>query len=314
METTQLASLATQVRMLPAQGAGRGRRLHRLTDLFAAAEAESALRAATGASASSDVLALARDVWNGGRADAEPLSDDVAARQRLRETVSSPSFLSVVPDWVRELREIASERPDTGACTLATALQLWAWTMNHFHSERLGDGDSTPQAVDELADALCPLLAARCLVLEVAGKAPGARADRGQRADLCHVHAAHTAALMGAACAELVFGYRRHLVWDAEGCMVCYGGDELDALEGLIPGIATSARAAADVVEADGSHAAKAGPCARFDGLDTFTRLRSRLDGCLSGARLAKERAAAGLVGPADGSGAMPATAATGEQ
>jgi hypothetical protein len=51
-----------------------------------------------------------------------------------------------------------------------------------------------------------------------------------------------------------------------------------------------------DVVEADGSHPEKAGPCARFDGVDTFMRLRNRLDGCLTCARIAKDRAAAAIA------------------
>ena len=113
--------------------------------------------------------------------------------------------------------------------------------------------------------------------------------------DLCHAHAARAAAAVGGVCAELVYGYRRHLAWDAEGCSTCYGAEALDELEGLIPGIASSARGCTDVVEADGSHPAKAGPCARFDGVEPFTRLRARLDGCLTGARLAKDRAAAEL-------------------
>ncbi|HSK08667.1 MAG TPA: hypothetical protein VK911_03760, partial [Vicinamibacterales bacterium] len=44
-----------------------------------------------------------------------------------------------------------------------------------------------------------------------------------------------------------------------------------------------------------GSHEAKAGPCVRFPGLDDFNRLRAKLDGCLTGARLAKDRAAEAL-------------------
>jgi hypothetical protein len=109
------------------------------------------------------------------------------------------------------------------------------------------------------------------------------------------VQTARSAGLVAATCAELVFGYRRHLAWDTEGCASCYGADDLDELEGLMPGIASSARACTDVVESDGSHPVKAGPCARFDGVETFSRLRTRLDGCLTGARLARERAATAL-------------------
>jgi hypothetical protein len=50
------------------------------------------------------------------------------------------------------------------------------------------------------------------------------------------------------------------------------------------------------VIEADGAHSPKAGPCVRFEGLEEFERLRRRLDGCLTGARLAKDRAAQSLT------------------
>jgi hypothetical protein len=114
--------------------------------------------------------------------------------------------------------------------------------------------------------------------------------------DLCHVQAAHAAGEAGRICAELVFGYNRHPAWDAADCASCYRAEDLEILEQLIPGIPTGARACSDVIEADGGHAAKAGPCARFDGLEAFTRLRVRLDGCLTGSRLAKDRAADSLT------------------
>jgi hypothetical protein len=67
----------------------------------------------------------------------------------------------------------------------------------------------------------------------------------------------------------------------------------MDGLENLIPGIAA---VATDVVGADGSHPEKAGPCVSGKGLDEFKRLRSRLDQCLTGSMLAKDRAAEALT------------------
>jgi hypothetical protein len=100
---------------------------------------------------------------------------------------------------------------------------------------------------------------------------------------------------VGRICAELVFGYNRHPSWEAEGG-ACFQGEGLDDMEPIIPGIGASARVMTDVVEADGSHAPKAGPCVRFKGMETFTRLRGKLDGCLTGSRLAKDRAAQALT------------------
>ncbi|HEY0593678.1 MAG TPA: acyl-CoA dehydrogenase, partial [Thermoanaerobaculia bacterium] len=194
-------------------------------------------------------------------------------------------FLALLPGWIRELRAIAASRPDGGACTVASALELWSWTMRHFRA-----GNETG-AVDELSGAIAALLAARALALRAAETA-GSAEEAQLRTDLAAVAAARGASAAGATCAELVFGYRRHLVWDEAGCATCFDADALDDLEELIPGIASGARVSSDVIESDGSHAAKRGPCVRFDGLDAFMRLRGRLDGCLTGTRIAKDRAA----------------------
>lgn len=263
MQTTQISSLGE-------------RQLNRLIDLHASAEAAAALQAAA---SRSDVLASADAVFGGALVDRELVTDE--ARDRFRDAVTTPEFLALLPDWVAELRKAALLQPDSGACTVATALELWSWTLKHLQQNAA--------VVDELAEAVCPLLAARCLALDVANEtAPQLRRD------LSHAFAARSAARAGAACAELVFGYRRHLVWGAEGCATCYDSEELDGLEGFIPGIA--GYAGVDVLEADGSHPAKAGPCVRFDGVDSFLRLRRKLDGCLTGARIARDRAGSAIA------------------
>jgi hypothetical protein len=297
MITTSATTLSDFLRRLPEDPAARALALQRLTDTYAAGEAIVALRSAADAAAATGgplaaALASAAALWDGrgfGKVD-----DEAAARalRQLLEAVTSPAFLAVIPDWVLELRQIAGLRPGTGACTIATGLQLWAWTMRHMQQ-------GTPRhetAITELANASCWLLAARCQVLQMEVLAPPAAAGSASfSADLSHALAARAAAIVATTCAEIVYGYRRHPSWDAEGCSSCYAADDLDELEGLMPGIASSARAHADVVEADGSHAAKAGPCVRVTGLEEFARLRAKLDGCMTGARLAKDRAAAAL-------------------
>jgi hypothetical protein len=296
MQATLIATLADHVRNLPAEGAARDRRLHRLTDLVASTEAIAALQAATvrmpeGADLKT-ALASAADLLDAGLGDPRR-DEDPALGDRLRAAIVAPEFLSFLPGWVRALRELASEQPDSGACTLASALELWSWTMDHFRTGEGARAESASRAADVLAETLAPLLAARCFVMDLEAT-PAARTQL--RADLSQVYASRAAAQTGAACAELVFGYRRHLVWDAEGCASCFSGDELDDLEAMIPGIASGARMSSDVVEADGSHPSKRGPCAHFEGVEAFTRLRSRLDGCLTGAGIARDRAAAALA------------------
>jgi hypothetical protein len=110
--------------------------------------------------------------------------------------------------------------------------------------------------------------------------------------DLCHLQSARAAGEVGRICAELVHGYNPHPAWDETSCHACYLHDELASLEGIIPGIQSSAPAYSDVVEVGTQHPEKAGPCVKFAGLEDFVRLRLKLDGCLTGARLAKDRAA----------------------
>ena len=68
-------------------------------------------------------------------------------------------------------------------------------------------------------------------------------------------------------------------------------------MESLIPGIRErGARVHRRDRGRTGRIRSKPGPCASFHGLEQFTRLRVRLDGCLTGSRLAKDRAADALT------------------
>jgi len=207
-------------------------------------------------------------------------ADAAAALARATGAAEITAFDAVrhIPAWVRELREVASLWPDTGACTIATAFELWLTSA------------AFVEDADELTDVLSPLLAGRALILE-------AVTDCSQlRRDLSFIYAAQSAAQAGGACAEAVFGARRHLGWDAAGCSTCYGGDQIDDLEAVMLGFASAARIATDVVETDGAHAAKRGPCANFNGVEDFMRIRNRLDACLTGVRAAQQRAASALA------------------
>jgi hypothetical protein len=106
--------------------------------------------------------------------------------------------------------------------------------------------------------------------------------------DLCHVQSARASGEVSRICAELVYGYNRHPAWDAEGYKACFLKDDLDEYEGIIPGISTQA---VDVIT-NGAHPLKAGPCAGCAGSHEFLSLQNKLATCLTGARLAKDRAA----------------------
>ena len=249
--------------------------------------------------------------WMDAQLEATYEGPEAVQRLQLSMTMTNELFLAQFGNWIADMRRIASDRPGTGACTLGTAMQLWLWTLNHVQNATDADGaklyHKTRQGVTfPLADALCWLLAARQFILDVIeletkGAENPALADglAGTVAfftDLCHVQAARAAGEAGRICAEIVHGYNRHPAWNETSCHACYCADELQTLEGLIPGIDGSARAYSDVSESDESHPLKAGPCVKFAGLEDFVRLRAKLDGCLTGCRLAKDRAAEALT------------------
>jgi len=249
--------------------------------------------------------------WMDSQLEATYEGPEAVQRRQLSVTMTNEVFLAQFRQWIVEMRAIADRRPQTGACTVASAMQLWLWTLTHLQEAKDADGaplyhGSRQGVTFPMADALCWLLSVRSQILDVLeleerGPDNPAIADAVPGytqffTDLCHVQAARAAGEAGRICAELVMGYLRHPTWDEPGCTGCIGCDEADELEGLIPGFSASAHIYMDVVETDGSHAKKAGPCAKFEGLDTFRRLRARLDGCLTGSRLAKDRAAEALT------------------
>jgi alkylation response protein AidB-like acyl-CoA dehydrogenase len=249
--------------------------------------------------------------WMDAQLEATYEGPESVQRRQLSVTMTDDLFLAQFRQWIRDMRTIANDRPGTGACALATAMQLWLWSLERLQKVTDADGDKLYQSPRQgvtfpLADALCFLLASRAQILDVnelekKGPANPTVAEGLPGlvqflTDLCHVQAARAAGEVGRICAELVHGYNRHPAWDTEGCASCYQAEDLEAMEGLIPGIASVARGYTDVIEGDGSHPAKAGPCVRFEGLDQFARLRVRLDGCLTGSQLAKDRAAEALT------------------
>ena len=242
--------------------------------------------------------------WMDAQLEATYEGPEAVQRRQLTVTMTSEVFLAEFRAWIAEMRRIASTHPGTGACTLASAMQLWLWTLNHlqtatdatgyklYHGQRQG-------VTFPMADALCWLLASRCQILDVLELDSKGSSDptvsEGLEgtvqflSDLCHTQAAQAAGEVSRICAELVFGYNSHPAWDEEGCAACYQAQELEDLEETMPGISAFA---VDVVASNGSHPQKAGPCASCTGNSDFLRLQNKLCACLSGSRLAKDRAA----------------------
>lgn len=242
--------------------------------------------------------------WMDAQLEATYEGPEAVQRRQLSVTMTNPMFLTQLRSWIREMRSIAADRPGTGACALATAMTMWLWTLEHLQHSKDADGGKLYQSARQgvtfpLTDALCWLVAARCQILDVLrlekegaqdpSLAEGLPGLVNFMSDLCHVQAARASGEVSRICAELVFGYNRHPAWDAEGSEACWHRDELDSLEGIMPGINSYA---IDVIANDGSHPKKAGPCVSCAAESPFFALQTKLAGCLTGSRLAKDRAA----------------------
>jgi hypothetical protein len=163
------------------------------------------------------------------------------------------------------MRQIASSHPGTGAGMLASAMQLWQWTLDYlqtatdpaggklYHGQRQG-------VTFAMADALSWLVASRAQIFDVleleakGGDDPvaseGLEGTVQFLCDLCHTQAAAAAGEVSRICAELVFGYKQQP-------------------DGFTPGDPEDSEEAID-----------------------FLRLQNKLTHGLSGSRLAKDRAA----------------------
>jgi alkylation response protein AidB-like acyl-CoA dehydrogenase len=242
--------------------------------------------------------------WMDSQLEATYEGPEAVQRRNLSLTMTNELFLAQYRQWIADMRLLAEHRPGTGACTLATAMQLWLWSFEHLQVAHDANGDALYHGARQgvtfpLADALCWLLASRQQMLdflELEIKAPenpavaeGIEGTLDFFSDLCHIQSARAAGEVSRICSELVFGYNRHPAWDAQGFKGCFQQDEIEDLEGWMPGISACA---IDVIQPNGSHPMKAGPCASCHGLEAFQRLRDKLDGCLTGSQLAKDRAA----------------------
>jgi alkylation response protein AidB-like acyl-CoA dehydrogenase len=242
--------------------------------------------------------------WMDAQLEATYEGPEAVQRRQLSVTMTSDVFLAQFRTWATEMRRIANTHPGTGACTLASAMHMWLWTLDHLLTATDADGAKLYHGQRQgvtfaMADALCWLLASRWQILDVleleakgAAEASLSEALPGTMqflSDLCHTQAAQAAGEVSRICAELVFGYNAHPAWDVAGCANCYSAADLDTLEETMPGIAAMA---VDVISGNGAHPQKAGPCPSCTGSSDFLRLQNKLCGCLSGARLAKDRAA----------------------
>lgn len=210
--------------------------------------------------------------WMDAQLEATYEGPEAVQRRQISLTMANEVFLGHFRVWIADLRAIAALKPDLGACTLANAMDLWLWSLAHLQTAKDASGaklfsGNRHGVVFPLVDALCWLLASRQQildVLELEAKGPAnpivAEALGGLvnfYSDLAAVQAASAAGESARICAELVYGYNATDSCSADGC--CCQGSAAAALE-------------------------------------PFAKLRLRVDACLAGSRLAKDRAADALA------------------
>jgi alkylation response protein AidB-like acyl-CoA dehydrogenase len=245
--------------------------------------------------------------WMDMQLEATYEGPEAVQRRQLSVTMTNPIFQARFQEWIREMRRVAGTRPGSGACTLASAMDLWLWTLRHLLEAKDDAGAALYKGHRQgvtfpLADALSWLLASRYQIMDLieleekGGDHPtvaeGLAGYVEFFTDLAHVQAASAAGEAARICSSLVFGYNRHPSW-VEDRERAYASRELEVLESVAPGLCSCAL---DAFDDEDTAPLKRGPCVRFDGYEPFTMRRAKLDGCLTGSRLAKDRAAIGLT------------------
>jgi alkylation response protein AidB-like acyl-CoA dehydrogenase len=205
--------------------------------------------------------------WMDAQLEATYEGPEAVQRRQLSITMTNSLFVKQFEGWINELKTIASTTPGTGACAVASAMELWLWTVRHLQDATDANGaklyNSNRHGITfPLADALCWLIASRQQILDVinlsitgaqdpsvAEELPGTLAFL---TDLCHVQAARATGETARICSEVIFGYI-----NPPGCSCC---------------------------PSENSHQ------------QAFLRMRSQLDARLYGFGIAKDRAANALT------------------
>jgi len=177
--------------------------------------------------------------WNDSQLEATYEGPECVQRRQLSITMASDIFQAYVDNYITEMEQVAASHPDTGAASVAAGFALWRNAFATLSANKDADGKklyhNNRQAVTfPLADALCPLLAARLFildVLELEAKGPEnaivAEGLPGYLAfftDLARIQSAKAAGEAARVCANLVHGY-------------AVPGADLSAFDGLRAGL-----------------------------------------------------------------------------
>ncbi len=159
--------------------------------------------------------------WMDAQLEATYEGPEAVQRRQLGLTMTNKVFRAQLQQWVIELKETATHHPSTGAEIVSAAIGLWSWTLDFLLSNKCAEGKKLYQRQGvsfAVADALCWLLAARQLVVDVVGLEQNGSANPAIAddlpgyvsflSDLCTVQAATAAGQLARICTELLYGYQ----------------------------------------------------------------------------------------------------------
>lgn len=233
--------------------------------------------------------------WSDCQLEATYEGPEAVQRRHLTMTMPNEVFQHILSAWIGQMRRAGKETPGLGGYVLASAMELWQWTFKHLQTAKDEDGrklyHNKRQGVTfPMADALSWLLGPYFLatdVMELMEKGPlsptladGLDDLVAFYKDLTHVQAARAAGEVARICTELVYGFNLCTCPTPDG-----GIAEKCEPEGM-----SNNECAPDGTLGDQSR------CARED-LAEFRRLKATVDMCMSGSRLAKDRAGSAMAG-----------------
>ena len=213
--------------------------------------------------------------WSDCQLEATYEGPEAVQRRHLTMTMPGEVFQHILSAWIRQMQRAGTEVPGLGGFVLASAMELWQYTLGYLQTAKDDEGrklyHNKRQGVTfPMADALGWLLGPYFLatdVMELMEKGPmsptladGLDDLVAFYKDLTHIQAARAAGEVARICSELVYGFNTCQCNQPDGQL----GDQAN--------------------------------CTRED-LKTFRELKAKVDMCMAGCRMARDRAGNALAG-----------------
>jgi hypothetical protein len=135
-------------------------------------------------------------------------------RRLVSVAMTDTRFLAEFQKWTGEMDALAAQAPQAGMRSLAEGMRLWQWTLEQLRQQVDARGvrlfcDARQGVTFAMAEALCELLAARSLALDVLemDRNPQGRELAALFGDLSILAGGRSAARTSQTCTELLSGY-----------------------------------------------------------------------------------------------------------